>query len=91
MPSSYDGTISETKSGLECQKWTDQAPHEHSNTPEDVTDAGIGEHNYCRNPDDSDEGAWCYTNDSETRWEYCSCEGKTLRIYFFTMYWNRIL
>ena len=26
--------------------------------------------NYCRNPDES-AGPWCYTTDSEKRWEYC--------------------
>ena len=83
LPSSYDGTISETKTGVECQKWTDQAPHAHENTPENVKDAGLGEHNYCRNPDDETEGAWCYTTDPDNRWEYCTCEGKKLTTKFF--------
>ena len=74
MPASYDGTISKTKTGVECQKWTDQAPHAHENTPENVKDAGLGEHNYCRNPDDETEGAWCYTTDPDNRWEYCTCD-----------------
>lgn len=28
------------------------------------------ENNYCRNPD-NEKMPWCYTTDTETRWEYC--------------------
>ncbi len=28
------------------------------------------DNNYCRNPD-NERMPWCYTTDSETRWEYC--------------------
>ncbi|XP_063954844.1 deleted in malignant brain tumors 1 protein-like isoform X2 [Lytechinus pictus] len=67
----YRGTINTTRSGYTCQAWTSQYPHEHRRTPSDYPDTGIGEHNYCRNPDASDM-AWCYTTDPDMRWEYCN-------------------
>ncbi|XP_070543539.1 apolipoprotein(a)-like [Ptychodera flava] len=66
----YRGTVSMTVNGNTCQEWTEQSPHSHSRTPENYPDAGLGEHNYCRNPDDT-SGAWCYTTDSSVRWELC--------------------
>eukprot|EP01062_Namystynia_karyoxenos_P058336 TRINITY_DN49899_c0_g1_i1.p1 TRINITY_DN49899_c0_g1~~TRINITY_DN49899_c0_g1_i1.p1 ORF type:complete len:714 (+),score=211.03 TRINITY_DN49899_c0_g1_i1:87-2144(+) len=68
----YRGCQNKTVSGKTCQKWSAHSPHEHplDNTPESKGNLGIGDHNYCRNPDD--EGTiWCYTTDPETRWEYC--------------------
>ena len=49
--SDYRGTMSTTSSGRTCQKWTEQAPHGHDRTPENFPDGGLGDHNYCRNPD----------------------------------------
>jgi len=47
----------------------------HSRTIENYPNAGLGHHNYCRNPDGELEGAWCYTTDPNVRWEYCQCTG----------------
>lgn len=66
----YRGTISVTTSGKTCQRWDEQAPHKHSRTRNDYPDANLVE-NYCRNPDNEPGGAWCYTTDEDTRWEYC--------------------
>ena len=66
----YRGTIAETASGRTCQKWTEQTPHQHTQTPENYPTAGLGDHNYCRNPD-GEPDAWCYTLDPNVRWERC--------------------
>ncbi|XP_070544790.1 plasminogen-like isoform X2 [Ptychodera flava] len=68
--SDYRGTISQTTSGKRCQKWTSQSPHTHMRTPENYPNKGLGDHNYCRNPD-GEEKPWCYTASSNTRWEFC--------------------
>lgn len=66
---SYRGSSNTTISGIPCQAWSKQSPHEHTRTPEKYPDSGLLD-NMCRNPDGS--GApWCYTADNETRWEVC--------------------
>ncbi|XP_002741868.2 apolipoprotein(a)-like [Saccoglossus kowalevskii] len=82
--SDYRGVVNTTRTGDECAKWTAQTPHYHSRTPENYPKTGLGDHNYCRNPD-GDVGVWCYTTDPDTRWGYCDigspsddCGGTTL-------------
>jgi len=72
LPTEYRGTASSTKNGKTCQKWTEQFPHEHTRTPQNMPGKGLGDHNYCRNPD-NEQGAWCYTTDPDVRWDYCPC------------------
>ena len=67
----YRGYVSVTSTGRECQTWTDQEPHNHTRTEARYPGTGLGEHNYCRNPDNEPRGAWCYTTDPESRFEYC--------------------
>lgn len=66
----YRGTQNKTKHGVSCQKWTDQNPHGHSRTPQNYPGFGLGNHNYCRNPD-GEPGIWCYTSQSSNRWDWC--------------------
>ena len=58
----YTGNASTTESGLACQVWSVNTPHEHSYN-------GVGEHNYCRGLDGY--ALWCYTTDPGKEWEYC--------------------
>ncbi|XP_062610625.1 plasminogen-like, partial [Saccostrea cucullata] len=58
----YKGSWNRTQSGKSCQEWSSQFPHKHRfNT---LTK------NYCRNPNGMPH-PWCYTNDPQTRWEFC--------------------
>ncbi|XP_043313141.1 plasminogen isoform X1 [Cervus canadensis] len=75
----YRGTVAVTVSGYTCQRWSEQAPHKHNRTPENFPCKNL-EENYCRNPD-GETAPWCYTTNSEVRWEYCtipSCESSPL-------------
>ncbi|KAM6992248.1 plasminogen [Tautogolabrus adspersus] len=66
---SYRGTIAVTESGKTCQSWSTQTPQKHNRSPDNYPCKGL-DSNYCRNPD-NERKPWCYTTDSETRWEYC--------------------
>ena len=50
----YRGRQTTTRSGKECMKWTVQSPHSHTRTPARYPNLGLGDHNYCRNPDKAD-------------------------------------
>ncbi|XP_063687917.1 uncharacterized protein LOC134821166 isoform X2 [Bolinopsis microptera] len=68
----YRGFRNTTESGLVCQKWTLQTPNSHTRTPQNHPDAGLGDHNFCRNPDHEKGGPWCYNSQGkEPRWKYC--------------------
>jgi len=79
LQKTYRGPKQTTRKGKQCQKWTAQSPHKHSRTVDNYPEEGLGDHNYCRNPDNEPGGAWCYTTDSDERWDYCqvkTCEGE---------------
>uniref|UniRef100_A0A672N913 Hepatocyte growth factor-like protein n=1 Tax=Sinocyclocheilus grahami TaxID=75366 RepID=A0A672N913_SINGR len=65
----YRGKVNETTSGIPCQRWDGQKPHEHPFFPKTYECKGL-EENYCRNPDGS-EAPWCFTSLSEMRTALC--------------------
>lgn len=67
---SYRGLMAHTISGRSCKRWTEVGKKLSFNPIADQTDGGktkwgngVGHHNYCRNPDQSQEQPWCYTMD----------------------------
>ncbi|KAM9798575.1 plasminogen [Neosynchiropus ocellatus] len=67
----YRGPTSITVSGVTCQAWSSQSPHQHhSFTPVTHPDKGL-DGNSCRNPDGDVNGPWCYTTDRNKKWDYC--------------------
>ena len=51
--------------GVECAAWDDESMHEHAWKD-------VGSHNFCRNPNNEATGPWCYVNDEDEKWNYCS-------------------
>ena len=74
----YRGCQTATRSGITCQKWSDTDPHDHDRTTDNFPGQGLGDHNYCRNPD-GEETIWCYTIDPDWRWDLCHGERSRLQ------------
>lgn len=66
----YRGCQSVTRSGLTCQSWAAQTPHQHSLADESAGESAEAAKNHCRNPDGGDS-IWCYTTDPNMRFDYC--------------------
>ncbi|XP_004851961.1 prothrombin [Heterocephalus glaber] len=67
----YRGTVNATRSGIECQLWSSRYPHRPEVNHTTHPGADLLE-NFCRNPDGSTTGPWCYTTDPTVRREECS-------------------
>jgi len=73
--STYRGTVSQTSNGLSCRSWTSVTPHgEVFNNPAQYPTAGLGDHNYCRNPDGR-SAAFCVTTDTNVVTASCDVSG----------------
>ena len=57
-----------TASGLTCQYWNVNSPHNPLYSPSDPADKTS---NYCRDPS-GDGIPWCYTTDPNMRYDYCA-------------------
>jgi len=66
---SYRGLVTSTESGRTCQNWLDQHPHKIDIKPS--KENGLGNHNFCRNPDESFKKPWCFTMDPTVEKEEC--------------------
>lgn len=67
----YTGSATQTSSGLSCQKWSSQFPHQHNFKPSLYPDTDLTL-NFCRNPFGSRSRPWCFTTASNVTWEYCA-------------------
>lgn len=67
---SYRGSVDVTPTGLSCQRWDSQYPHNHSFIPQAYPCKDLRE-NYCRNPD-GQEFPWCFTTDPRVRTMSCT-------------------
>nr|XP_020635900.1 tissue-type plasminogen activator isoform X1 [Pogona vitticeps] len=82
----YRGTWSLTESGAECLNWNSSAliNKQHNAHRPGAMRLGLGNHNYCRNPD-MDSRPWCYVyQKGKYTWEYCSvpaCSNKQHTCY----------
>jgi len=65
----YRGTQNKSTSGNRCLKWTDESPNIYVRR-DAYPGRGLGDHNYCRNPDGYST-IWCYTEGTDERWEAC--------------------
>ena len=72
----YQGHVARTKSGLTCQKWNANKPHDLTKDRAKILehyglDLNTWDHNYCRNPGGQIERPLCFTVSPTERWEYC--------------------
>ncbi|XP_069077795.1 prothrombin isoform X2 [Pleurodeles waltl] len=67
----YSGTLAVTVSGLPCLAWQSKKALELSSTRKFTNNVKLVE-NYCRNPDEDQEGVWCFVDHPEKTFEYCS-------------------
>uniref|UniRef100_A0A8C4LW37 Coagulation factor XII n=1 Tax=Equus asinus TaxID=9793 RepID=A0A8C4LW37_EQUAS len=66
----YRGTAGTTISGARCRPWASEATYRNV-TAEQARNWGLGDHAFCRNPD-NDTRPWCFVwSGDRLSWEYC--------------------
>ena len=84
----YRGHYALTVTARSCRMWSDVKDSKDQSvmfTDEHFPEQSIDEaYNFCRNPNASKSGSWCYTTDPRMEWEYCpipSCQGNWVILY----------
>ncbi|NXY42061.1 HABP2 protein, partial [Ceuthmochares aereus] len=76
----YRGKVNQAAGGKTCLHWNSHMllDYPFNAFMEDADSYGIGEHNFCRNPDE-DEKPWCYiSRNHKVKWDFCDispCSG----------------
>ncbi|RNF10029.1 putative hepatocyte growth factor-like [Trypanosoma rangeli] len=65
----YRGHVNVTEMGIPCRKWSEQHLHLHD-TPVSSSLTGVGDHNYCRNPNGL-ERPGCFTMNPSIQYQFC--------------------
>ncbi|XP_053267653.1 muscle, skeletal receptor tyrosine-protein kinase [Pleuronectes platessa] len=67
----YQGSVNVTRSGIPCQPWSQQVPHQHRLSVDVIPELRSSD-SHCRNPGGISDKPWCYTSNPNIRWEYCA-------------------
>ncbi|KAM3585382.1 uncharacterized protein V6R79_016416 [Siganus canaliculatus] len=67
----YEGDVNITESGRQCQYWTSNFPHPIIREFNASEPGSILRENFCRNPNNSPDGPWCFTKDPTVPKESC--------------------